>query len=206
MPDEAWIDADQLQSIAAERLAEEPFLRALQETLDIRVANIDELMTDSRLRQKATDVILSEVCRVDLYPDLTRAFMAYALMPDAVRRSWHEVVRLYTSCDGSPGVGELTKDALADSLGRAARPQHTEDLRRLVEDPGLGPSRIMLLPAVRRVFKDEAEAILRELSADPDLREEASHQLTLLRRQEARRSSRRAGAGHRTDGSTAATL
>lgn len=68
------------------------------------------------------------------------------------------------------------RDALYSSIGQLADPDHLDEILELLNDPGGGDARIMLVPALPR-FGERGRAALEAMAQDPVLGAEARHQL-----------------------------
>ncbi len=68
------------------------------------------------------------------------------------------------------------RDALYLSIGQLAEPDQLDEILELMNDPGGGDARIMLLPALPR-FGERGRAALEAMAQDPVLGAEATHQL-----------------------------
>jgi hypothetical protein len=173
------MDSESLAAIDRERSAQRQILEALR-TIDVDVVDLDDLMEQRELRARAEPVLIEHLSLETDYSDLTRSSVANALIPASTRRNWGVIKKMYRDLDQR--AWSMTKDALADALARAATADHEDEVAELVADRRLGPSRIMLLPALRRLGTPAALGLLEASGDDPDLQEEAKHQLRLARR------------------------
>ncbi|WP_415400579.1 hypothetical protein [Tateyamaria sp. SN3-11] len=101
-----------------------------------------------------------------------------------IKAAWSDIVALYRAApggEGPPVKGDTailplrTKEALANAVLAAFTPKKVPDLLALLEDPDNGPSRVILLRALkrRRTAPDVALAV-ETLRSDPDLNAELS--------------------------------
>jgi len=73
-------------------------------------------------------------------------------------------------------------ERIVAALGENVRKSQSDELLELLNDERLGSNRILLIPAVRRVFGEKAKSILIELAKKPSLKIEATHQLRKIER------------------------
>lgn len=117
------------------------------------------------------------------YSDRMREGIARALAiphPE-VRKAWRLLAEEYRTAPYGQGViapGDIhafqlgAKDGLACALSEAVTDANLEELIEIIKNPVHGPSRILLLPALRKSKNPLAALALDELAKDPELHTE----------------------------------
>lgn len=152
------------------RQEEEPIVRDLH-AVGYDVASVWDLVNTSARYAKAVPVLLKHL-RLP-YSEATREGIARALAVDepAVQSAYVELVEQYRDAPFGAGRGRA-KGGLACALAAAATETTLPHLAALVLDRQQGPSRVLLLSALRKSKSALAKQTLRTAESDPELRKE----------------------------------
>jgi hypothetical protein len=169
--------AELLKREAEYRLAEAPLVDELQ-AAGFQVQSAWDLVNTPGSYPKAVPILLSHLPRP--YPPAVREGIARALAVREASCGWEVLTRLYRN------EHEIrVKDGLAVAIAAAANDELLGEVIALARDESQGPSRVLLLGALRRSADPRARAALMDLSTDPDLTKEI--QIILRRRKRTKR-------------------
>jgi hypothetical protein len=170
-------EAELLKREAEYRLAEAPLVDELQ-AAGFQVQSAWDLVNTPGSYPKAVPILLSHLPRP--YPPAVREGIARALAVREASCGWEVLTRLYRN------EHEIrVKDGLAVAIAAAANDELLGEVIALARDESQGPSRVLLLGALRRSADPRARAALMDLSTDPDLTKEI--QIILRRRKRTKR-------------------
>lgn len=160
--------------------AEQALLLAELRSLGLPIESLGDISVRSARYEDAVPVLLRHLPLP--YSDATREAIARLLAAPSpkVRKAWPILVAQYKSARSGMGItapgdtreneyGE--KDGLAWALTATVTEEKLDELISLVKDPRHGPSRILLLPPLRRRRRKNlmVRQLLDELASDPDL-------------------------------------
>lgn len=144
-----------------------PVLRALHK-IGIEVESVGSLPAAAyRSKYEAAIPILLEHLTKPYY-DRNRWAIARALAVKEAEPAWNILKDEYVKADRNSEY----KRGLAQALSVIALPNHLGDLICLLRDQAHGPSRLILIGALFRSRRMEAEKAIEELSSDADLHAE----------------------------------
>lgn len=165
----------------AERLAREAELRSVQVPLveelrrvGVLVDSVWDLVNTSASYLRALPVLLTHLHRA--YPPAVREGIARALAVPAARFAWGDLDRLYRA-----ETNEMVRTGLAAALAATAGEEQIDGVIALVQDKGLGSSRLILLSALERSSDPQALSTLLHLRTDPDFAKEVPFILRRLK-------------------------
>jgi len=180
-------DRERARMSRVARLGEEerPLVADLAK-VGIRVRSVWDLVNTSRPYPDAIPVLLAHLLLPYSDRNVEGIARALAVGHPLVREAWPILVRRYEEAPtGSgrvaPGDEESlrfsAKDGLACTPAVAATERRVPEVIRLVRDPVMGSSRILLLKVLKRHAKAVAELsdVLEDLSRDSDLAKEVRH-------------------------------
>jgi hypothetical protein len=160
------------------RVEAEPLLADLN-AAGWKVESVWDLVNTSANYAEVIPVLLKHL--LFPYSDRTREGIARSLaVPDA-RGAWSTLVEEYRKAPlgvGTIAPGETkefrlgAKDGLACALAATATKEVMDELVSLAKDRSLGPSRLLLLSALKKSKSEAAKSALNELASDPDLEKE----------------------------------
>lgn len=171
-------EEDRQQSIERIRTEALPILNELRDA-GIEVESLGDLIGRSTPYASAIPILLKHLQLS--YSDAVRSTIARCLaVPEPkVIADWEMIEELYLAAKEGKGfvaLGDTSlfqlgfKDALACTLAAAATEGSIEALLQLLRDKNNGPSRILLLRALKRVLsREKLEIVFGELSSDSDL-------------------------------------
>lgn len=172
------------------REIEEPIVRDLS-GVGIEVSSVWDLLETRSGYDQALPVLLTHLER--RYPGVILEGIARAMAVPGGRKYLRNLIDLYQVKARLPEADEkgLPKGSLAHGLAIAiaalARADDLDSILSLVKDRSLGASRSALILPIARFRNDRTIDLLRELSSDPALREEALEHLrkiSMLKRAE----------------------
>lgn len=168
---------------AARIQEEQALLLAELRSIGLPIHSVSDISHDSARYQDAVPILLRHLLLP--YSSATRETIARVLATPApaVRKAWPVLVDQYKTARSGFGLtapGDtreseyLEKDALAYVLATAVTDRTLDELVGLVKDPQHGPSRVLLLPALKRRRKNNPSVrqLVDELASDPDLQRE----------------------------------
>jgi hypothetical protein len=157
-------EEERLKREAEHRLAEAPLVDELR-AAGFQVQSAWDLVNTPGSYPKAVPILLAHLSRP--YPAAVREGIARALAVPEASSGWELLTRLYRE------EHEVrVKDGLAVAIAGAANGELIGDVIALARDTSQGPSRILLLNALRRSADPRGRAALMELATDPDLAKE----------------------------------
>lgn len=152
--------------IARSRAEEAPLIAELQR-VGIHIRDVSDLVNSSTPYPRAIPILLKHLLRP--YSDGTREFIARALaVPDA-RGAWSTLLAEYRKAAPRSRGRMGAKKGLAVALAATATDSVMPELVDLTRDRSQGPSRVLLLPALRKSRLAIAKQALEDLASDPDL-------------------------------------
>jgi hypothetical protein len=156
------------------RRVQAPLLADLHEA---GVPSLDAVLerTNAMVNIRAIPVLLDHVQRP--YPSSERAFFAHLLALPEARVAWRPLLDAYQQ-----ERDELVRDGLANVLAAAVDESTLDEYLALIRNPSNGPSRVLLLRALRRLGVPRGIATLREVRRDPDLMKEVEVMLRQIDR------------------------
>ena len=161
---------EELQKRVAEyRVAEAPLVADLR-AAGYQVQSAWDLVNTPGSYPTAVPILLAHLPRP--YPPAVREGIARALAVREASCGWEVLTRLYR--DEQEG---RAKDGLAVAIAAAANDELIGDVIVLARDRSQGPSRVLLLGALKRSKDPRARAALIDLAADPDLTKEIQFML-----------------------------
>ena len=182
------INASRLERRRKSIAAQTPILRELRNA-GYNVASIYYLSTNYEKYSDALPIILKHLERGG-YPGPIMGHLARLMGVKEARPDWDRLRRLYEThttetqlCDG-----------LADALGRSAGKEQFDGLVELLRDDSRDGVRVMFIPDIIRIGREQGWRVVESVADDPVLGKEASyrlHQRDLRRRAKARRDARR---------------
>lgn len=146
------------------RRAEAPLVEELR-SVGFDVSSAWDLVNTADPYPAALPILLKHLERS--YPGKVREGIARALAVRDAKFGWDVLMRLYRE-ESDPSA----KDGLAVALAATADEGTIEDVIALAGDPWHGPSRLLLMRAIKRSRHPDAYAALTDLEADPELAEE----------------------------------
>lgn len=172
MAAKAQRDEEHRKEAEALKLAEAPLVDELR-AAGFSVSSVWDLVNSPGSYSDAVPILLSHLERP--YPPAIRDGIARALaVPETKTAGWDRIVRLFR--EEPEG---RAKQGLAVAVANAADGQVMEDVIGMLRDRELGDDRVLLLSAIRRWRDPRAEEVLKELEADPALKQEVE---VILRR------------------------
>jgi hypothetical protein len=150
------------ESTAAEALV----LEDLKREARMAVRSIESLAGATEKIERAMPTLIRHLAKD--YPDDVLFDIGFALRTKLARPCWGELKRLYLETSRA-----VVRDRLAAILAEIALSRNVEEMQELLGDVRLGPSRVMLVPATRRIGNRKTAglgdgAIVR-FSDDPEL-------------------------------------
>jgi hypothetical protein len=153
--------ADEARRVRTEELrhAEQPIVADLRDA-GVTVDSVWDLVNTSIPYPHALPVLLTHLERGG-YPDRVMESLGRALAVRPASFAWDRLERLYRIASGS---GE--NEGLAVALAASATADHVGRLVDLLDETGLGETRIHLLRAIKRVGGTKGRQVLESLRED----------------------------------------
>lgn len=156
------------------RRAEAPLVQELQ-AAGFSVESVWDLVNTATPYPAALPILLDHLQRT--YPGPVREGIARALAVRDAVFGFDVLTRLYhEERETRP------KDGLAVAIAATADDRHIDDVIALARDARHGPSRLLLLSALKRSTLPRARATLIDLGTDPELKKEVQIILNSLKR------------------------
>lgn len=164
------------------REAEEPLIEALR-AMGYEVASAWNLPGLPNPYTDALPLLLDHLQRP--YPPNVRAGIARALMVPEVAFAWDLILELYRG-----EKSDWVKQGLANILSVIGR-RRVDEILELLRDESLGSSRVLLLTVIDKSKDSRSDALLEEMTSDPQLAKEAAHLIKKRAKNRERREERR---------------
>lgn len=159
------LEEEERQKRAAEwHEAEKPLVEELRKA-GFEVGSAWDLVNTAVPYEKALPILLNHL--QEAYPDRVREGIARALAVPQAKFGWSVLIDLYRN-----EKGRDAKDGLAVAIAAISDDELIEDVVSLARDARHGPSRVLLLRALRRSADPRARGALKELRTDPELKKE----------------------------------
>jgi hypothetical protein len=164
---------------SALREAESPLREALQ-GVGVNVDSVWDLVNTASPYPAAIPVLLCHLRRA--YPGRVREGIARALAVRESRAHWSAIRELFRN--EPPGIVDSgdVKFAIALALSASATKDLFQDIVDLLRDRSNGEARLGLVRVLTRFKEPSRDAILQDLSSEPDLRIEIGEMIKRLRR------------------------
>jgi hypothetical protein len=161
--------ADEARRVRTEELrhAERPIVADLRD-VGVAVESVWDLVNTSIPYSHALPVLLMHLERGG-YPDRVMESLGRALAVRPASFAWDRLERLYRTASGS---GET--EGLAVALAASATADHVDRLVDILDEAGLGETRIHLLRAIKRVGGTKGRQVLESLREDQTFGREAN--------------------------------
>ena len=182
--DPAWVaaqaasEAARLQLEAEYRHAQRPLLADLR-AAGYAVDDVWDLVNTTAPYIDAVPILIRHLGQP--YPAAVRDGIARALAIPQAKSVWDQLVRFYRV----EGPTTRAKQGLAAAIAVAADDEVIADVIELIRDVDQGPSRGLLLRALKRSRDPAADQTISDLASDPDLFKE----IAFIRRRQERRKS-----------------